>query len=191
LTYVIKIFIIKKRKLIREEKIISKFKINWQIPFSKFLLIDEEGGKIGLVDKNYAISIAQERGLDVALIAPQAQPPVAKLLDYGKYKYEQEKLAKKQKAKSKIIDIKEIRLSLQIGSHDLEVKAKLAQGFLEKKNKVKINLRLVGREMKFAQKGRELVENFAQKLNQVGDLEAGPYQEGNIILALIIPKVQK
>lgn len=126
-------------------------------------MIDESGTPIGEIDTASALSRAEEKELDLVLVGPQANPPVAKILDYGKFKYEQDRKERKNKAK-KTQEIKEIRLSYNTDEHDLEVKFKQAQRFLSEGHKLKLRLKLVGREMAFKEKAVEQLDRFKDML---------------------------
>jgi len=143
---------------------------------------------VGTFEIKKAIFFAKDRGYDLVLVAPRAQPPVAKLLDYGKFKYQQEKLLQKQKKKSKVAELKEIRFSLKISPHDLEIKTKKALKFLEKGHKVRLNLRLMGREMQFQSKAIEFLSKIIEDLKEKGELETRPKREKNQFFAQIKPK---
>ena len=111
------------------------------------MVIDDQGNNLGEIDREEALNLAKQKDLDLVEVAPDARPPVCKIIDWGKFQYEQEKEQRKQKAKSKKVDLKEVRLSFRIGQHDLGVKSKQARKFLDQGDKVRIQLRLRGREM--------------------------------------------
>jgi translation initiation factor IF-3 len=150
------------------------------------LLIDEGGKSLGVVSYDQAMWLAEERGYDLVELNPDSNPPICKLIDYGKYKYSQEKKARKQKAKSKSGELKEIRLGLKIGKHDLDIKAKRGEKFLEKGNKVRIFLILKGRERMFHDKAIELINTFKDKIG--GKLEDKIERMGARFSATIIRK---
>lgn len=140
---------------------------------------------MGVFERNKAIFFAKNRGYDLGLVAGNTQPPVAKLINYGKYQYEQGKLAKKQKKKK--TGLKEIRLSMKISEHDLGIKINRAEKFLDKGHKVRINLRLRGREMQFQQKAFEVLEEIIGKLKEKGEVETRPYKERNQFIVQLKP----
>ncbi|MBU0647656.1 translation initiation factor IF-3 [Patescibacteria group bacterium] len=146
--------------------------MNEKIQAPEVFLVDENKQPVGTVSREQALQMARAAGLDLVEISPKAQPPVCKIIDYGKHKYELEKQAKKQRAKNKGQDQKEIRLSLNIEENDLQVKAKKAREFLEKKHKVKITLRLKGREMAFSDKSREMLDSFYQRMKGRAKIES-------------------
>ncbi len=133
-------------------------------------LIDDEGNQLGVVDIRRAQSLANERELDLVEVSPVAEPPVCRIMDYGSYQYQQEKKERKQKAKQKKIEIKGVRLSLKIGPHDLELRKNQALKFLEKGNKVKVELILRGREKAHADRAKELMRDFANTLQEETEL---------------------
>ena len=161
-------------------------KVNWQIRAPKVRLIDENGKIEGVFERNKAIFFAKNRGYDLALVSENAQPPVAKLIDYGKYKYKQRKSA--QKSKKSKNELKEIRLSMKISEHDLGIKINRAEKFLNKGYKVRINLRLKGREMQFQQKASESLEKIIEKLKEKGEVETRPHKERNQFIVQLKPK---
>jgi len=145
---------------------IPDFKINKQITAPEVRLLDAEGTMRGVVSLEEALRIADEQGLDLIEVSPKAKPPVCKVLDHGSFKYQKVKEAKKQRAKSKEVDIKGIRLSFRIGTNDLEVRRKQAVKFLEKGNKVRIELILRGREKAHRDRAKELMNDFAKTLQE-------------------------
>ena len=132
--------------------------------------------------------MAKEKELDLIEVAPDARPPVCKIIDWGKFQYEQEKEARKQKAKSKKVDTKEIRLSFRIGEHDLENKTKQAKKFIESGDKVKIQLRLKGREMAHRDQARKIIEEFIQGLGEGIRIEGKITQQGPSLSASLAKK---
>jgi len=152
-------------------------------------VIDENGKVAGIFERREAISFARDRGYDLVLVAPNSQPPIAKLLDFGKLKYEREKAIQKQKQKTK--GLKEIRISLKISKHDLDIKISRAIKFLEKGYKVRINLKLKGREMQFKEKAFELLEKIIDNLAKIAEIEIQPFQERNQFSVQLKPKIEK
>jgi len=168
----------------------QNYRINRQIRAKEVRLIDENGKQIGIVPLEEALRIAEERGLDLVEIAPQANPPVCKILDYGKFIYEQkkkEKLAKKKQRES-AIEVKEIQLSPRIDEHDLQVKIKHMREFLEDGDKVKIRIRFRGRESSHPELGEKLVKRILEELSEVGQLESEPKKEGTFLMFSLLPK---
>lgn len=147
-------------------------------------LIDAEGNKLGVTPTDDARRMAREAGLDLVEVAPNSRPPVCKILDYGKFKYEQKK--KKQKAKGSTSQLKEMRVRPTIDGHDLQVKLKKVRQFLEEGSKVQITCLFRGRQMAFTGRGRELLLEIAKELGEVAKVERVPRMEGrrmNILLA--------
>jgi len=156
-------------------------------------LVGENGEQLGIVSGKEANKIADESGLDLVKISPTANPPVCKLMNYGKYKYELSK--KEQEARKKqretMTEIKGMRLGLQIGEHDMNFKAKLVQGFLEDGDKVKVTIRLRGREMAYSGKAIESMLKFAELVKDYSVVEIRPALSGNIVLMILAPNKNK
>lgn len=142
-----------------------RYHANQQIKAPEVRVIDEEGVQAGIMPTAQAIAFAQERGYDLVEVHPKAEPPIAKLLDYGHFKYEKEKEARKQKAHAHKVEVKEIRMSYRLGDHDREVRRNKALEFLAEGNKVQVVLILRGREKQHANLAQEIVEDFAKNLN--------------------------
>lgn len=138
-----------------------------------------------------AQAIANEKGLDLVKIAPKAKPPVCKIMDYGKYKYEQAKKEKEAKKKQKVITVKEVRLSPNIEEHDLNIKANQAHKFLKNEDKVKVTLRFRGREMKNTHKGLEIMEKFRKILEDICIVEKPAKLEGRQMIMVLAPKKEQ
>lgn len=138
-----------------------------------------------------ALALAEESGLDLVEISPNADPPVCKILDYGRYKYEQQKKAAEARKKQRIADVKEIKIRPGIEAHDYGVKLRAARRFLEEGDKVKVTLRFKGREIAHQELGRAVVDRFLVDLADLGKVEQTPRMEGKQILALVIPETTK
>ncbi|HHW68208.1 MAG: translation initiation factor [Epulopiscium sp.] len=162
--------------------------INEQIRDKEVRLIDVDGTQIGIVSAKEAQMLANERNLDLVKIAPKANPPVCRIMDYGKYKFDLAKKEKEARKKQKVINVKEVRLSPNIEKHDLEVKIKNAMKFLKDGNKVKVSVRFRGREIAHTQKGIEILENFAQAVSEFGEVEKKPKMEGKSMIIIVTPK---
>ncbi|AMW32121.2 MULTISPECIES: translation initiation factor IF-3 [Fervidobacterium] len=167
-----------------KEKIIK----NEEIPFSELRVIDEEGKVVGVMSKSAAIDLAKSRGLDLILVAPNAQPPVARILDYGKYKYELSKREQKAKKNQKIIEIKEMKFRPAINEHDYQTKLKHIRRFIEDGNKVKVTVMFRGREMAFMDKGKEILERIAKDVADIGTVEKEAKVEGRDMWMMLKPK---
>lgn len=162
--------------------------INEEIREKEIRVIDNDGTQLGVISTEKALQIALDKKLDLVMIAPTANPPVCKILDYGKYRYELQKKEKEAKKKQKITQIKEIRLSPSIEEHDLVVKATNAVKFLKDGDKVKVSLRFKGRERDYANVGYKVMEKFADFASEVGSVEKKPEFEGRSMIMILSPK---
>lgn len=151
-------------------------------------LIDDENQQLGVVTLAEALGMAAEKKLDLVKISPQAVPPVCKIMDYGKHKYEMAKKEKEARKKQKVIEIKEVRLSLNIENHDLETKANNAKKFLENGDKVKVALKFKGRELGHTALGEEVINRFAETIAECGVMEKRPMLEGRNMIVFFNPK---
>jgi len=147
------------------------------------LVIDEEGNNLGEMSNYSAKALAREKGLDLVEINPTNRPPICKIMEFGKYKYDLAKKEKKNRENTKVIDLKEIRLTLKIGDHDIEYKAKQARGFFDDGDKVKVSMRLRGRENAFANQAYDVFRKFAAQAGL--DYEKTPFKAGNTITAMM------
>lgn len=157
----------------------------------KIRLVDHNGEMIGIVSVVEGIERAKNVGLDLIEVSPNAVPPVCKILDYGKYKYEQQKKKNEAKKKQKVIEIKEIKLRPVIGEHDYQIKLKQARKFLEAENKVKVTMRFRGREMAHKEVGFKLLQRMQKDVEDVGLVEAQPKQERNLMIMMLGPNKPK
>lgn len=162
-------------------------RINEQIRARKVRLIDAEGEQAGVVDLHEAIGRANEAGLDLVEISPNAEPPVCKILDYGKYKYEMQKKANEARKKQKTIDIKELKLRPTIDKHDYEVKMRAAKRFLEEGDKVKITMRFRGREMAHTSIAMEVMGRVKEELGSISKIEQEAKMEGRQMIMILAP----
>ena len=162
--------------------------INEQIRDREVRLIGADGEQLGIVSSREAQKIADEAGLDLVKIAPNAKPPVCKVIDYGKYRYEQARKEKDAKKKQKTVELKEIRLSPNIEANDLNTKMNAAKKFLAKGNKVKITLRFRGREMAHMNSSKHILDDFAENLTDVAVVEKAPKIEGRSISMVLAEK---
>lgn len=152
------------------------------------LLIDHVGEKRGVVPTARAIEIAVEAGLDLVEVSPQTQPPVCKILDYGKYKFQQQKKKAEAKKKQKVVEIKEIKMRPNIDDHDYEVKAKAMRRFFDEGDKVKVTLRFRGREMAYQDRGMALLEKVKVDFEDVAKVEQMPKLEGKQMMMVMAPR---
>ena len=167
---------------------ISDLMINEQIRDREVRLIGADGEQMGIMSARDAQKHAMEAGLDLVKIAPTAKPPVCKIIDYGKYKYELARKEKEAKKKQKTIEIKEVRLSPNIEENDLNTKVNNARKFLTKGNKVKVTLRFRGREMAHMQSSKHILEEFAQVLSDIAVVEKAPKVEGRSMTMFLTEK---
>ena len=165
--------------------------INEQIRDKEVRLIGEDGEQLGIVPGKEALRMAQEAELDLVKIAPTAKPPVCKIIDYGKYRYELARKEKEAKKKQKVIEIKEVRLSPNIDTNDLNTKVGAARKFLEKGDKVKVTLRFRGREMAHTSIGEELLKKFGESCAEVATVEKNPKLDGRHMTMFLSPKTAK
>jgi len=176
-----------RQKQARRQQVPDKYPVNEKIQAEQVRLIDDENQMIGVIPTRKAIMMAKEQNLDLVCVSPKANPPVARIMNYGNFKYQQEKIFKKQKAQQKKSDTKAIRLTPRIGKHDLDVRLKQANKFLTKGDKVNIEVILKGRERQHPEIAKEVIENFIKQLKQ--ELEINIEQEvkkqGNKVTAII------
>ena len=162
--------------------------INEQIRDREVRLIGVNGEQLGIMSARDAMKLAREAELDLVKVAPQAKPPVCKIIDYGKFKYEMVRKEKEAKKKQKIVEIKEIRLSPNIDVNDLNTKTNAARKFLEKGNKVKVSLRFRGREMAHMNASRHILEDFASSLGDIAGIDKPIKQEGRTLTLFLSAK---
>ena len=162
--------------------------INEQIRDKEVRLVGEDGEQLGIMSAKDAYKLAQDAELDLVKIAPGAKPPVCKIIDYGKYRYELARKDKEAKKKQKTVELKEVRLSPNIDTNDLNTKMNAARKFLEKGNKVKVTLRFRGREMAHMQASRHILTDFSEKLSDIATVEKAPKLEGRSISMVLTEK---
>ena len=146
-----------------------------------------DGEAIGIMSSEAALKIAYDQGYDLVLMASQAQPPVCRIMDYGKYRFERDKKEKEAKKKQQVIELKEIQLSCRIDTHDFETKARHAVKFLESGNKVRVVMRFKGREMSHVGIGQEIMNKFRDACSEVGSVDKPPVMDGRILSMVISP----
>ena len=171
-----------------EGKKISDLMVNEQIRDREVRVIGENGEQLGIMPSREAMRLAEEAGLDLVKIAPTAKPPVCKIVDYGKFRYEQTRKEKEAKKKQRIIDVKEIRLSPNIDKNDLNTKVNAARKFLTKGDKVKMTLRFRGREMAHMANSKHILDDVAQQLSDVAVVEKAPKVEGRSMTMFLTEK---
>ncbi|MBQ8144919.1 MAG: translation initiation factor IF-3 [Butyricicoccus sp.] len=165
--------------------------INEDIRDKEIRLIGADGDQLGIVSSQEALRIAIEKGMDLVKIAPQAQPPVCRIMDYGKYRFEQAKREKEARKNQRVVEIKEIRLTPNIDVNDLNVKVGQACRFLKGGDKVKVSVRFRGREVTHSSIGLDLLQRFAEKCAEAGNVEKQPKMEGRHMHMFLAPKKDK
>lgn len=164
-------------------------RINERIRFSPIVVIDDMGDNLGQMSTIEAMNLAREKGVDLVEINPTARPPICKIMDYGKFKYDQSKKEKESKSRQKETELKEIRLTAKIGDHDIEYKARQAKDFFDKGSKVKVSMRLRGRENVFADRAVGVFHRFAEKAGLA--YEKNPVRAGNQIVGMLSTKLKE
>lgn len=166
-------------------------RVNERIRIREVRLIDENGNQIGVVPTRDALETARERGLDLVEVAPNAVPPVCRLMDYGRFRYEESRKERESRKKAKTIALKEIRMKPKIGEHDVETKARNARRFLNAGDRVKVSVRFRGRENLHPEIGRDLLLKMIGLLEDVATVDQQPRSEGQDMSILLSPKVEK
>lgn len=154
-------------------------------------LIDQNGKQLGIKSKNEALDIAARVNLDLVLVAPNAKPPVARIMDYGKYKYEQQRKEREARKHQKVVNVKEVRLSPTIDEHDFNTKLRNAIKFLKKGDKVKASIRFKGRAITHKEIGQRVLDRFAEECSEIATIEAHPKMEGRSMFMMLAPKSDK
>ena len=162
--------------------------INEEIRGKELRVIDTDGTQLGIMSRQEALDLSEQKKLDLVCIAPKATPPVCRILDYGKYKYDMQKREKEARKKQKTMQVKEIRLSTFIEDHDIMVKAKTASKFLKDGDKLKVSLRFRGRERDYVARGMEVMDRFAEAVADVGTVDRKPKFEGRSLTMTLSPK---
>jgi translation initiation factor IF-3 len=182
---------IRAREYRRYRTISKEAFINEEIRGKELRVIDTDGTQLGIMSRQEALDLSEQKKLDLVCIAPKANPPVCKILDYGKYKYEMQKREKEARKKQKTMQVKEIRLSTFIEDHDIMVKAKTASKFLRDGDKLKVSLRFRGRERDYVARGMEVMDRFAEAVSDVGTVDRKPKFEGRSLTMTLSPKKDK
>jgi translation initiation factor IF-3 len=162
--------------------------INGQIRAKEVQLIGDDGEKLGVLSLRDALEQAEEKKLDLVLVAPQGNPPVCKIMNYGKYKFEQAKKEKEAKKKQKVVEVKEIRITPNIEEHDFGFKAKNARKFIEDGNKLKITVKFRGREVNNSKLGEDVLNKFIENLSDIANVEKKPKLEGRNMFIMLSKK---
>ena len=167
------------------------YQINEEITDREIRLIDEEGAQLGIISSSEAFRIAIEKELDLVKIAPNSNPPVCKIMDYGKYRFEQAKRDKEARRNQHIVEVKEIRMSPSIGDNDFAVKLTHGQKFLKEGDRLKVTIRFRGREMAHTSIGEELLKKYAEECIEFGNVDKNPKLEGRHMSMFLTPKITK
>ena len=165
----------------------KELQINEEIRAKELRIVGENGEQIGVMSSSAALAMAYEKDLDLVLIAPTAEPPVARIMDYGKYRFERDKKEKEAKKKQTTVEVKEIQLSCRIDTHDFETKVKHAHRFIGEGNKVRVVVKFKGREMSHLDIGRDILAKFEEACSDVGTVEKRPALEGRFMSMVINP----
>ena len=166
----------------------KRVRVNRQIRISPLRVIAPDGEQMGILELEAALAAAQEQGLDLVEVAPMARPPVVRIMDYGKYKFEQAKQARAAKKKQHVIQLKEVKYRPGIEEHDFETKTRHAKRFLEEGNKVKVTMMFRGRQIAHPEIGREVVDRVATELAPIAKIETEPKLEGKSMTMILAPK---
>jgi translation initiation factor IF-3 len=164
--------------------------VNDQIRISPVRLIDDEGGQLGIVSLDEARERADTKGLDLVEVAPDSRPPVVKIMDYGKFRYEEQRRARESKKKQHKVQVKEVKFRPGIEEHDYEFKTRHARRFLQDGNKVKLTMQFRGRQVTHAELGREVLERVTEDLKEVATVESRPNMEGRTMTMILAPLKQ-
>ena len=167
---------------------INDLMINEEIRDREVRVVDQNGAQLGVMPVKQALDMAEEMQLDLVKIAPQARPPVCKIMDYGKYRFEQSKKEREFRKNQRVINVKEVRLSATIEDHDIDVKLKNAIKFLKDGNKVKATIRFRGRQITHSEIGRQVMTEFAERIKEYGTVDKAPQIEGRNMSMMISPK---
>ena len=165
----------------------KEIQINEAIKEKKIRVVGSDGEQLGIMSSDEALAKAYDEGLDLVMMAPSAVPPVCKIMDYGKYRFERDKKEKEARKKQQVVEVKEIQLSYRIDTHDFETKAKHALRFLGDGNKVRVVLRFKGREMSHVAMGSELMARFEAACAEMGTVDKKPVLDGRIMSMIIVP----
>ncbi len=165
--------------------------VNEGIRARELRLIADDGSQLGVKSKQEALKLAEQANLDLVLVAPKAKPPVAKIMDYGKYRFELQKKQREARKKQKVINVKEVRLSPTIDTNDFNTKVKNARKFLTKGDKVKVSIRFKGRAITQKEIGREVLDRFAAETDDVATVESKAKMDGRSMFLMLAPKAEK
>ena len=167
----------------------SELRVNDRIRAKEVRLISADGSQVGIISTADAMRLSEEKGLDLVEVAPQANPPVCKIMDYGKYKYEQAKKSRKAKKNQNVMNVKEVQMGLKIETHDFNVKLRMARRFLENKDKVKVRVKFRGRELMHKELGYGLMKRIIDGIEDLGRVESKPKMEGRNMFMILTPHI--
>lgn len=174
--------------LLRGDTISRELRVNNEIRAREVRVVDVNGDQLGIMSARDALNVAGDRGLDLVEVAPNAKPPVCRIMDYGKHRYEQSKREKAARRKQKVINVKEVRMSPKIADHDFQVKSRAAEKFLQAGDKVKVSIRFRGREIVHSDLARAKLEQLADQLKEVAVVERPPKLEGRQMISVLAPR---
>lgn len=161
--------------------------INEEIKAKELRIVGEDGSQLGIMSSEQALNLAYDKGLDLVMMSAQAEPPVCRIMDYGKFRFEKEKREKEARKKQQVVELKEVQLSCRIDTHDFETKANHAIRFLSAGNKVRVVVKFRGREMSHMEIGREILERFVARVSEYGSVDKKPALEGRFMSMIILP----
>ena len=161
---------------------------NERIRAKELRLIGKDGEQVGVVARDEAMRMAEQAEMDLVLVSPNAKPPVARIADVGKMRYEQQKREREQRKNQKVVNVKEIRLSPTIDDHDFDTKLRQARGFIEDEDKVKVSIRFRGRAITHKDLGRDVLDRFAEGMNDIADVQSRAKMEGRSMFMMLAPK---
>ncbi|MBR4295605.1 MAG: translation initiation factor IF-3 [Clostridia bacterium] len=161
--------------------------INEEIKAKEIRVVGDDGEQLGIMSSDAALKLAYDKGLDLVMMAAQAEPPVCRIMDYGKYRFEKEKREKEARKKQQTVELKEVQLSCRIDKHDFETKVNHALRFLGAGNKVRVVVKFRGREMSHMEIGKEILDRFAESVSELGTVDKKPSTEGRFMSMIIVP----
>lgn len=170
------------------KKIKGELRVNEAITAKEVRVIDKEGKLLGIMEVGKALEIARREGLDLIEVAPQASPPVCRVMDYGKFRYQQERKLREARKQQKTYEIKQVKMRIKIGEHDYQVKKRLALKFLERGDKVKVTIMFLGRQVSYPELGRRLLDRLIEETKEIAEVEKSPRLEGYNMTMVLKPK---
>lgn len=172
----------------QQQKKVNEDLVNEKIRFPEVLVISSDGKQLGVKTRNEALRLAQDENLDLLCVAPAAKPPVCKILNYGKHRFEQQKKAREMKKNQKVIEVKEVRLTPQTDTHDLETKARAVAKWVKDGNKIKVTVKYRGRQMSHIEIGEETLNEFIEMCSEFTIVEKKPQMDGRLLICNLAPK---